>query len=397
MASRILNVPYRSQHGLGDFLQFDDSVLACVAMVLGSLARPVSIEALSALSEECNKQASGPDRAIQLMRKLGIDACVHTGCTLDDLKDLINRGCPVIARIKYDQILYRWDKASTGEHFVVVIGYDDDNSRIIINDPSYPLGSTGYQRPYSYKVFMNAWGSFNPSFGSNNCLIIPRLARPISGGVIGLEAAGSLLSNISREMWVTEPRGLALRVAADFKATQISELIHGQPIIALGRTSNPDHLGCIWQTVQTELGITGVAVVGCGKERYVADNPPAAPYLVQVLDTPALREVLGLSLRPQRNILLPPVDRARIGEKLAVYSRVVETDSEAWLSVQSSRMLFGWVRENVNGTVLVRAIGAPGKEAAAHIPQASAGGFSWIVDSGMSEERLLLPSCLEKA
>lgn len=392
MASRILNVPYRSQHSLDAFLQCDDAVSACVAMVLGGLTKPISIGALSAWNRECPRQATGCGRAVQLMGKLGVDTHIQTGCTLADLKDLIDKGQPAIARIKYDKILYRWDKVSTGEHFVVVVGYDDDNSRMIINDPDYPLGAAGYQRPYSYKVFLNAWGGFDPSCESNHCLIIPRLTQPLNGSAVRAEAADPSLSNIASERWVVEPRGLALRVAADFKAAQIGELIYGQPVSALGCASHPDHLGCIWQIVQTELGITGVAVVGYGQERYLADSRPAGPYLVQVMDTLAVREVHGLSLRPQRNIFLPPVDRATIGEKLVVYSRLMETDGQAWLLVQSSRMMFGWVRENVNGTSLVKAIGLHGKGDTADTIHINTEGLNWAVDSVIDKEQELLLS-----
>jgi hypothetical protein len=356
MASRILNVPYRSQFGQDTFLAFEDSGTACVATLLASLGHNVSVAELQDLKRRQGIQAVSGGEVVRLLRACGVQVSAHRGYTLEELRYLIDSGRPAIVRIKYDKILYRWDKSLTGEHYVVVTGFDEESDRIIINDPAYPLGPDGYQRPYSSKVFMKAWAGFDSSVSTNNSLIVPHLANPIDGTEVQAETAHLGVAAFSKEMWVTEPRGLAMYVAADFKSRQIGHLLFGQKIIAFGPTTALTGAGHAWQIVQTELGAIGVVPAACGQERYLADKAPNSPYIIEVQDTKAVQDAHGLALRPRRDIFIPPLGRAAIGERLAVYSRNLEIDGSAWLAVQSSRFEFGWVREQVDGTALVRTV-----------------------------------------
>jgi hypothetical protein len=356
MASRILNVPYRSQFGQDTFLGYEDSGTACVAMLLASLGHSVTVAELQNLKRRQGIQPVSSGEVIRMLQACSLQVSAHRGYTLEELKYLIDSGWPAIVRIKYDRILYRWDKSLTGEHYVVVTGYDDENDRIIINDPAYPLSPAGYQRPYSNKVFMNAWAGFGSSVQANNCLIVPHLANPINGGEIQAETAHLGLAALSKEMWVTEPRGLAMYPAADFKTQQIGHLMFGQKIVAFGPMTALTGTGQAWQIVQTELGVIGSVPAASGQERYLADSAPGLPYIVEVQDTQAVRDAHGLALRPRQDIFLPPLSRAAIGERLAVYSRNLEVDGSIWLAVQSSRLEFGWVREQVDGTALVKTV-----------------------------------------
>ncbi len=324
-------------------------------MLLASLGHSVSVAELQDLKCRQGIQAVSGGEVIRLLQAGGLKVSAHRGYTLEDLKYLIDSGRPAIVRIKYDKILYRWDKSLTGEHFVVVTGFDEEHDRIIINDPAYPL-SPGYQRPYSSKVFMKAWAGFDSSLQANNCLIVPHLANPIDGSEIQAETAHLGLAALSKEMWVTEPRGLAMYAAADLKTRQIGHLMFGQKIYAFGPTTALTGAGHAWQIVQTELGVMGVVPAACGQERYLADSVPGSPYVVEVQDTQAVRDARGLALRPRCDVFLAPLGRATIGERLVVYSRNREIDGSIWLAVQSSRLQFGWVREQVDGTALVRVV-----------------------------------------
>jgi hypothetical protein len=62
-------------------------------------------------------------------------------------------------------------------------------------------------------------------------------------------------------------------------------------------------------------------------------------------------------VRDSRDIDSEELDKARIGEPLVVYVRVVEEDGTPWLWVRSLRGLFGWSREKSGDVMLV---GQPG-------------------------------------
>ena len=355
MSDRILNVPYKSQNDVDATLKRDDSGPACLAMLLAALGQEISTNAVAATGDIAADGTLSLEQVITVGHAFGLELSYRTGCTLEDLKQLIDKGQPGIALIKYDKIIYRWNKTSTERHFVMVVGYDNETNRVIVNDPDYPPGPQGYQVQYSYKVFLNAWGGFNSANQPNYCLVIPRLNKALAGVTITPLTAKSPLV-ISDDAWVVSPKDIALRAQADSSADEIGRLVYGQHIITLGLESAPDQAGCTWQIVHTDSGATGLVCASANGEQFIAKKQPPTPYLVTVMNCDPVRDARGLSVRPKRDIALPPIDRCQAGEQLVAYTRIVEVDGTAWLSTHSSRARFGWIREQSGSTTLVKSL-----------------------------------------
>ena len=101
---------------------------------------------------ECNDKAgTTPENIIYFARSLGLRAKEMHGMSIEDLKQLLDAGRPVICPIQAwgNKRTYR-DKNHSG-HYVIVIGYDD--RRIYMEDSSLP-GRRGY---LIYRQFVQRW------------------------------------------------------------------------------------------------------------------------------------------------------------------------------------------------------------------------------------------------
>ena len=83
---------------------------------------------------------------------------------------------------------------------------------------------------------------------------------------------------------------------------------------------------------------------------------PPIPYPVEVNNVKPVSEVGGLGVRPERTINIPPLDQAKSGERLTVYDVSTGEDSVVWLSVQSTRLKFGWIRDRAGDISLVHKV-----------------------------------------
>ncbi len=83
---------------------------------------------------------------------------------------------------------------------------------------------------------------------------------------------------------------------------------------------------------------------------------PPIPYPVEVNNVKPVSEVGGLGVRPERTINIPPLDQAKSGERLTVYDIFTGEDSVVWLSVQSTRLKFGWIRDRAGDVNLVHKV-----------------------------------------
>ncbi len=371
MGGRILNVPYRSQYDADAALKRSDCGPACLAMILGAVGRAMSTRAITAASGNSNDSGWRPDQVVGAAGAFGLSMRVETNGTLDALKRLIDRGQPPIALIKYGKVSDRWDQKHTAGYFVVVVGYDDVTRRVFINDPGYPPGAMGYQRPYSYQTFLDAWGGFEPTENHNRCLIATRPPVPVPSAVISMPPAGDPTSRPdspsrrasppadSDDVWVVAAAGLALRQQPTLSAEPIAHLVFGQHLMALAdepdsdATRRPPGQVRPWRHVRTDAGVAGWVTAHLGSVWLLSQTPPDAPHQVQVMDTQAVSDVGGLSVREERDFNLIPLDRVQIGERLTVYERVVAASGTTWLLAQSPRGPLGWVREHVGSVTLV--------------------------------------------
>ena len=85
-------------------------------------------------------------------RKIGFPVYHTYGLTINDLKNLIDRGYPVLVLTKYSQSGYG--------HFRIVKGYNDINKTLFVHDPwftSYGYQYSGPNEFFSYNEFYNLW------------------------------------------------------------------------------------------------------------------------------------------------------------------------------------------------------------------------------------------------
>src|SRR3972149_1512533 len=113
MSGRILNVPYKSQNDVDAPLKRVVSGPACLAMLLAALGQEISTNAVAAAGDIAADGTLSLEQVVTVGHAFGLDLSYRTGSTLEGLKRLIDNGQPGIALIKYDKIIYRWNKKST--------------------------------------------------------------------------------------------------------------------------------------------------------------------------------------------------------------------------------------------------------------------------------------------
>jgi hypothetical protein len=354
MGSKILNVPYKCQNDPDANLKRTDCGPCCIAMILGGIGQQLTTNAVVAAANQQGDNGLMQSQVINAARAFALAMDWAQGFTLDGLKKLIDNGQPPIALVKYANLPERVDKGSTGGHYVVVVGYDDATQRIFINDPDYfPGTSGGFQKAYSYQTWLSAWGGFAAGENANFSLIFPTKVGLIGGSGAGTPAPASPPAAApTGEVFVTAADGLRLRAQASRSGAELGYVVFGQKLTALGNESAADAQGITWQQVKADSGLIGFVAASVSGERYLGKGKATEPYMVQVIDSPQIREAGGLALRPERNIALNPIDRAQAGERLTVFERIVEGDT-AWLRAQSARNQIGWARETSQGQTLV--------------------------------------------
>jgi uncharacterized protein YgiM (DUF1202 family) len=354
MGSKILNVPYKCQNDPDANLKRTDCGPCCIAMILGGIGQQVTTNAVVAAANQQGDNGLMQSQVINAARAFGLVMDWAQGFTLDGLKKLIDNGQPPIALVKYANLPERVDKGSTGGHYVVVVGYDDATQRIFINDPDYfPGTSGGFQKAYSYQTWMSAWGGFAAGENANFSLIFPTKAGLIGGSGSGTPApAAPPAAAPTGDVFVTAANGLNLRAQASAGSPSLGGVVFGQKLTALGNESAADAQGITWQQVKTDAGLIGFVAASIGGERYLDKGKKSDPYMVQVIDAQPIRDAGGLALRPGRDVMLEPLDRAQAGERLTVFERIVEGNTP-WLRAQSARNQIGWVRETSQGQMLV--------------------------------------------
>lgn len=179
----ILPVPYKSQWDADAGVSRDDCGPACVAMVLTHYDMPKGTDEVFAAT------GAGVDAYVTMaqMRRaaeqLGLPLTYHTGRSLDDLREWLDQGRPVIALVKYgvwSSLGLTWDDF-TGPHFVVVVGYDDQGN-ILVNDPDYRGARRleGDHKPYPAELFRQAWYGLDPADNPQGAALVPEAPPPSS-------------------------------------------------------------------------------------------------------------------------------------------------------------------------------------------------------------------------
>lgn len=122
---------------------------------------------LNTLINQTNTTENGtqPENIAQAARGNGFSAGVKENMTLKDLQDNINNGTPTIVLIQAwkNNTTGNWTNTTDYNHYVVVVGMDDQN--IYLEDPAI-LGSRGY---IPIQEFLDRWHAlFVNSITGNN-------------------------------------------------------------------------------------------------------------------------------------------------------------------------------------------------------------------------------------
>lgn len=153
MPTHWLPIPHHKQRHEADCL------VACVAMILDYLERPINYERLMGLLK-VEPDIGGRASNVRRLSTLGISVHYGTG-TLNDLAHHITQGIPCIAFVNTAYLSY-WPEAT--RHAVVVVGLDTE--RVYLNDPFFNAAPQSLPR----LEFELAWDEFDNAYAVLNTL-----------------------------------------------------------------------------------------------------------------------------------------------------------------------------------------------------------------------------------
>ena len=364
MSSRILNVPYKSQNDPDALRKNNDCGPACVAMLLLTQGQDVRTDDVYAASGVTGDRPLRFDQVEASAAAHGLTLTSRVGLARQDLCNYIDQGTPVIALIKYEYLPDRQGQGTTGGHFVLVVGYDDDAGEIVINDPYYwgDLRSKGDHHHYDYNTWEQAWGRCNEDGNPNHALMIPQLAQPapaLPDYTQTLPPAGTVFVLPAADQY----GGLKLRPVRDTSlAGQV--VFSGRPLtVVQGLVAGPGDTTWVLVRTQTAGDMAGWACAQSGGEAYIGDRPGATMATTISLITPAAREAFvwpdadkygGLKLRPARDANLSGPALSSGAELNVVADPVGSGDHEWWLVVaQDGSDTAGWAHVRQAGEVYV--------------------------------------------
>jgi hypothetical protein len=229
----LLNIEYKSQSDSDAGLSRQDCGPACVAMLINAqtpLGQPVTTDAVF---RRTGAPAEGYISVAQIMRAAeSYQAALEfrKDCTLGQLRGWIDAARPPIALVHYGAFSEANNGAATqssfrGPHFVLVVGYDDQN--IIVHDPLWygERRNEGAFKAWPIKVWLEAWGRChedcdaqrrcNPNFA----LMIPVRALPanrrttVPADVVRRIRAKAAFEGVAQPK-LTQPKTLARAQAA---------------------------------------------------------------------------------------------------------------------------------------------------------------------------------------
>lgn len=160
--TKIIDVPYYSQLVSGALKFRQDCGVACIKMLCEF--HKIETPTIDRMSELTSLMVKDNGLTLQQLDSLakyyGLSTFV-IDATIQRIKILIDSQTPLVVLIDYEYIPNRWDKKYTGQHFVVVTGYDDNY--IYYNDPDYP-NETGKNVKTPITNFDNALRKANPNY-----------------------------------------------------------------------------------------------------------------------------------------------------------------------------------------------------------------------------------------
>jgi len=158
--TKILNIPYLSQWDSDARLSIGDCGIVSVAMIARWKYNLISPDALlikSGLPSGRSTYIFG--ELIRAGNSIGLKFKYTYPATWIEIKKDIQRGYPVIPLLDYEYLSGNQDVNFKGNHFWVVVGFDENN--VIVNDPDWwgVRRSEGYKRKIPLGEFEKAIGA----------------------------------------------------------------------------------------------------------------------------------------------------------------------------------------------------------------------------------------------
>jgi uncharacterized protein YvpB len=159
----LLNIAYKSQYDPDAAASRNDCGPTCLAMILNALGLTATTDAVF---HRTGAPADSYISMAQLMRaaeSYGAPLEYRKGWGLGELRAALDQGKPMIALVHYAafsqfQPGVSTQSSFTGPHFVVVVGYDENN--IIVHDPLWTgeRRNEGAFKKWPNAVWREAWG-----------------------------------------------------------------------------------------------------------------------------------------------------------------------------------------------------------------------------------------------
>ena len=165
--TKILNIPYRSQEDDDAKKAYTDCGAACVAMIVESFGTRETIDNIFASTGREPREFLSRSDLINAANNYNVSMKKFGDGSFEKLKSALEANLPMIALINYAA----WSQNNIGvptqstfdkTHFVVVVGYDD-NDNIIIHDPLWwgTQREGGNKKTMTYAQFNAAWSTCN--------------------------------------------------------------------------------------------------------------------------------------------------------------------------------------------------------------------------------------------
>lgn len=364
MSSRVLDVTYKSQNDPDALEKNNDCGPACVAMLLSTQGQDVRTDDVYAASGVAADQPLRFSQVEAAAAHYGVRLTSRWNLDLQDIRNAIDEGAPVIALVKYEYLPDRQGQATTGGHFVLVVGYDDDASEIVVNDPYYwgELRSKGDHHHYDYATWEQAWGRCSEDGNPNHALLIPQLGQP-APALPGYTPTPPPPNSVFVLPAADRYAGLKLRPVRDTGVPGVA-VFSGRPLtVVQGPVAGSDSTTWVLVRTQTAGDIAGWACVQSGGEAYIGDRPnattataiaPVFPQAQTVYVWPDANKYGGLKLRPVRDVNVAGL-AFRSGAALNVVAGPVGSGDHEWLLVtaQDGQDTAGWVHVRQAGETYV--------------------------------------------
>ena len=164
----ILSIPYRSQETKTAGYSFNDCGPACCNMMLAATGQDLTIDSMYKHPSIAGVKGGLSISALQTLTKAYGLRTLYATLDLAGLKAKIDEGKPTTVLLDYAPIVAAKlngipTKGIFG-HFVLVVGYEDEN--MVIHDPYWKTEEGQYRR-WPTAIFSKAWAGGPGSWGNN--------------------------------------------------------------------------------------------------------------------------------------------------------------------------------------------------------------------------------------